>query len=139
WIRTGHIFLRLTYDQQDGDLNVFVGHVRGLKIINGQAPDSYVKTYLRPDPQRSSKRKTHVVKNTQMPTFNEELNYQLLSDTNLVNRALEVSVWNCGSLVGENSVIGFVHIPLRKLLDTPMDRKGIQVLDGWFNLRTGSR
>ncbi|KAK6109822.1 Phosphatidylinositol 3- and 4-kinase family protein [Brugia pahangi] len=136
---TGRIFLRLTYDQQDGDLNVFVGHVRGLKIINGQAPDSYVKTYLRPDPQRSSKRKTHVVKNTQMPTFNEELNYQLLSDTNLVNRALEVSVWNCGSLVGENSVIGFVHIPLRKLLDTPTDRKGIQVLDGWFNLRTGSR
>ncbi|VDO48784.1 unnamed protein product [Brugia timori] len=136
---TGRIFLRLTYDQQDGNLNVFVGHVRGLKIINGQAPDSYVKTYLRPDPQRSSKRKTHVVKNTQMPTFNEELNYQLLSDTNLVNRALEVSVWNCGSLVGENSVIGFVHIPLRKLLDTPTDRKGIQVLDGWFNLRTGSR
>lgn len=41
---TCRIFLRLTYDQQDGDLNVFVGHVRGLKIINGQAPDSYVKT-----------------------------------------------------------------------------------------------
>uniref|UniRef100_A0A8R1XX44 Phosphatidylinositol-4-phosphate 3-kinase n=1 Tax=Onchocerca volvulus TaxID=6282 RepID=A0A8R1XX44_ONCVO len=136
---TCRIFLRLTYDQQDGDLNVFVGHVRGLKIINGQAPDSYVKTYLHPDPQRISKRKTHVVKNTQMPTFNEELNYQLLSDINLVDRALEISVWNCGSLVGENSVIGSVHIPLRKLLDIPMDRKGIKILDGWFNLSTGSR
>ncbi|VDK86356.1 unnamed protein product [Litomosoides sigmodontis] len=136
---TGRVFLRLTYDQQDGDLNVFIGHVRGLKIINGQAPDSYVKTYLHPDPQRISKRKTHVVKNTQMPTFNEELSYQLLSDTNLINRALEVSVWNCGSLVGENSVIGSVHIPLRKLLDTPVDRKGIKIVDGWFNLSTGSR
>uniref|UniRef100_A0A1I7VGA5 Phosphatidylinositol-4-phosphate 3-kinase n=1 Tax=Loa loa TaxID=7209 RepID=A0A1I7VGA5_LOALO len=136
---TGRIFLRLTYDQQDGDLNVFVGHVRGLKIINGQAPDSYVKTYLHPDPQRNSKRKTHVVKNTQMPTFNEELNYQLLSDMNLINRALEVSIWNCGSLVGENSVIGSVHIPLRRLLDIPTDRKGIKILDGWFNLSAGSR
>ncbi|KAM3726746.1 Phosphatidylinositol 3-kinase piki-1 [Dirofilaria immitis] len=133
---TGRIFLRLTYDQQEGDLNVFIGHVRGLKIINGQAPDSYVKTYLHPDPQRISKRKTHVVKNTQMPTFNEELNYQFLSDINLVDRALEISVWNCGSLVGENSVIGSVHIPLRKLLDTPMDRKGIKILDGWFTLST---
>ncbi|OZC04855.1 hypothetical protein X798_08177 [Onchocerca flexuosa] len=136
---TCRIFLRLTYDQQDGDLNVFVGHVRGLKIINGQAPDSYVKTYLHPDPQRISKRKTHVVRNTQMPTFNEELNYQLLSDINLVDRALEISVWNCGSLVGENSVIGSVHIPLRKLLDIPVDRKGIKILDGWFNLSTGLR
>lgn len=68
-----------------------------------------------------------------------QLNYRLYSDMNLINRALEVSVWHCGSLVGENSVLGFVHIPLRRLLDTPMDRKGIKILDGWFNLSAGSR
>ncbi|VDM96038.1 unnamed protein product [Thelazia callipaeda] len=135
----GRIFLKLSYDQQDGALSIFVGHVRGLKTINGQIPDSYVKTYLHPDPQRISKRKTHVVKNTQMPTFNEELHYHLVSDINLIERALEVSVWNCGSLVGENSIIGSVHIPLRKLVDIPTDRKGIKVLDGWFNLATGPR
>lgn len=71
--------------------------------------------------------------------LNLQLNYQLLSDLNLLDRALEVSVWNCGSLVGENSVIGSVHIPLRKLLDTPVNRKGIKILDGWFNLSTGLR
>ncbi|MCP9266259.1 Phosphatidylinositol-4-phosphate 3-kinase c2 domain-containing subunit alpha [Dirofilaria immitis] len=137
---TGRIFLRLTYDQQEGDLNVFIGHVRGLKSLTVKHQILMSKReYLHPDPQRISKRKTHVVKNTQMPTFNEELNYQFLSDINLVDRALEISVWNCGSLVGENSVIGSVHIPLRKLLDTPMDRKGIKILDGWFTLSTGSR
>uniref|UniRef100_A0A183DU57 Non-specific serine/threonine protein kinase n=1 Tax=Gongylonema pulchrum TaxID=637853 RepID=A0A183DU57_9BILA len=69
----GRIFLKISYEQNDGALNIFIGHVRDLKAINGQAPDSYVKTYLQPDPQRTSKRKTHVVKNTQMPTFNEEV------------------------------------------------------------------
>lgn len=69
---------------------------------------------------------------------NLQLNYHLTPDV-LADRALEVSVWNCGSLVGENSVIGSVVIPLRALSDVPMDRKGIKVLDGWFSLSASSR
>lgn len=131
---TGCIFLRIRFHQQKHILSIFVGHVKGLKRVNGQAPDSYVKTYLHPGTQRTSKRKTRVVKNTQTPTFNEELYYQLDSDTCLYEIALEVSVWNCGSIVGENSMIGTIHIPLKRLRDLPQDRKGVKVLESWFLL-----
>ncbi|VDN22551.1 unnamed protein product [Gongylonema pulchrum] len=73
-----------------------------------------------------------------MCSNNFQINYFLVPDI-LEDRALEVSVWNCGSLVGENSVIGSVVIPLHTLLNIPVDRKGAKVLDGWFNLSASSR
>uniref|UniRef100_F1KQX4 Phosphatidylinositol-4-phosphate 3-kinase C2 domain-containing subunit alpha n=2 Tax=Ascaris TaxID=6251 RepID=F1KQX4_ASCSU len=131
---TGSIFLRLSFNERTLLLSIFVGHVKDLVAVNGQVPDSYVKTYLQPDPQRTSKRKTRVVKNTQMPTFNEELNYQLKRGMQLAAAALDVSVWNCGSIVGENCMIGMVNIPLRRLNNAPNDRKGVKTLESWFQL-----
>lgn len=38
---------------------------------DGTDPDPYVKLYLLPDPQKSSKRKTKVARRTCNPTYNE--------------------------------------------------------------------
>ncbi|KAK0397089.1 hypothetical protein QR680_001978 [Steinernema hermaphroditum] len=132
----GNIFLRLTYAELRGTLSIFVGHGKHLPLVgNGQPPDSYVKTYLRPDLQRSSKRKTQVVKNTQNPTFNEEITYNLLGDYPLNSTLLKVAVWHYGSsIVKDNCMLGCVYIPLTKLDDVKVDRKGVKTLENWFEL-----
>ncbi|VDP36279.1 unnamed protein product, partial [Heligmosomoides polygyrus] len=90
-------------------------HVKHLALLaTGQAPDTYVKSYIRPDPQNLTKRKTQVVKASQNPTFNRE-----------------VSVWNSGGLM-DNNKLYLLYIPLQKLKNRPEDRKGNRVLEGWF-------
>lgn len=55
-------------------MRVFSGHVKNLDLLEtGQAPDPYVKVYVRPDVQSFSKRKTQVKRATQHPTFNQEV------------------------------------------------------------------
>uniref|UniRef100_A0A158R675 PI3K/PI4K domain-containing protein n=1 Tax=Syphacia muris TaxID=451379 RepID=A0A158R675_9BILA len=131
---TGRIYLSISYDQQKFILSVFIGHVQGLHAVNGHAPDSYVKTYLLPSMKRSTKRKTRVVKNTQTPTFNEELTYRLGPGCCLADYSLEVSVWSYGSIVSENMMIGAVLIPLHKLDRLLVNRKGVKCLQEWFTL-----
>lgn len=63
-----------------------------------------------------------------------QLNYQLKRGMQLAAAALDVSVWNCGSIVGENCMIGMVNIPLRRLNNAPNDRKGVKTLESWFQL-----
>lgn len=48
-----------------------VHHVRGLPRLNGQEPSTYVKVYLQPDADKSTKRKTKVVKRNCHPCFME--------------------------------------------------------------------
>lgn len=38
---------------------------------DGTDPNPYVKTYLLPDPHKTSKRKTKISRKTRNPTFNE--------------------------------------------------------------------
>lgn len=66
--------------------------------------------------------------------MNLQLYYSTVNEKMLSEKALEVSVWSCGSIVGENSVIGSVHISLKRLNDVQFDRKGIKTIDGWFKL-----
>lgn len=49
-------------------------------------------------------------------------------------RLLQVSVWNCCSIVGEHTMIGMVNIPLKRLHYAEIDRKGVKVIDRWFEL-----
>ncbi|KHJ99010.1 C2 domain protein [Oesophagostomum dentatum] len=109
------------------------GHVKHLALLStGQAPDSYMKAYIRPDPQNVTKRKTQIVKASQNPTFNKELYYNILDGEQLLStRVLEVSVWNCGGLM-DNTKMYTLYIPLQKLKNRPEDRKGNRVLEGWF-------
>lgn len=43
-------------------------------LQDGNDPDPYVKTYLLPDPQKTTKRKTKVARKTCNPTYNEMVN-----------------------------------------------------------------
>ncbi|KAK7944429.1 hypothetical protein WMY93_000157 [Mugilogobius chulae] len=59
--------------------------------VNGFS-DPYVKIYLKPDLQKKSKHKTHVIKKTLNPEFNEEFFYEI-SLSELSSKTLEVTVW----------------------------------------------
>ncbi|VDP20329.1 unnamed protein product [Heligmosomoides polygyrus] len=128
------------------------GHVKHVALLaTGQAQDTYVKSYIRPDPQNLTKRKTQVVKASQNPTFSRELrrclflfsvvlvvevvDMQLYSGLWVASmccrHVLEESVWNSGGLM-DNNKLYLLYIPLQKLKNRPEDRKGNRVLEGWF-------
>jgi Ca2+-dependent lipid-binding protein len=71
------LLLRISLDQPNSELRIFVGHAKNLPLVGReQPPDSYVKTYLRwgvAQHNKQWKRKTQVVKNAQNPTFNAEV------------------------------------------------------------------
>lgn len=49
-----------------------VNHARSLPLVgNSQEPSTYVKVYLLPDPTKTTKRKTKVVKRNCFPSFME--------------------------------------------------------------------
>lgn len=52
--------------------NEQIHHARSLPATtSGQEPNTYVKTYLKPDPAKSTKRKTKVVRKNCFPSFME--------------------------------------------------------------------
>uniref|UniRef100_A0A8C0WU17 C2 domain-containing protein n=1 Tax=Castor canadensis TaxID=51338 RepID=A0A8C0WU17_CASCN len=92
---------------------------RGLHLReDGNDPDPYVKIYLLPDPQKTTKRKTKVARKTCNPTYNE-----------MLQRELQLSVLSEQGF-WENVLLGEVHIRLREL-DLAQEKTG------WFAL--GSR
>ncbi|GMR62071.1 hypothetical protein PMAYCL1PPCAC_32266, partial [Pristionchus mayeri] len=130
--------LKLSYNQSKALLTVFVGHGKNFAEASpGSPPDSYIKTYLRPDQRKDTKMKTNVIKNSCNPTFNSELRYEHMESTaSIERRLLEVSVWYSGSL--ENSKQYAFFFPLKKLAEAPVDRRGIRFLDEWVELRRSS-
>lgn len=75
----GEIKLSLQYHR--GALTVMVHHVRSLSVTaSGQEPSTYVKTYLKPDPSKETKRKTKVVRRNCFPSFMETVSGQGVLD-----------------------------------------------------------
>ncbi|CAL1535122.1 unnamed protein product [Lymnaea stagnalis] len=107
----GEIKLSIQYKREA--LQVMVNHVKGL-VETPEAPSPYVKTYLLPDPDKQTKLKTKIAKNTGHPTFNELLQYQL-PEQDIKRRILQVTVWDSGMLKKENNFLGAVYIKLMAL------------------------
>ncbi|XP_048184100.1 phosphatidylinositol 4-phosphate 3-kinase C2 domain-containing subunit beta [Corvus hawaiiensis] len=124
----GEVKLSISY--KNNKLFIMVMHIRGLPPLqDGNDPDPYVKTYLLPDPQKTTKRKTKVARKTCNPTYNEMLVYDGIPRGDLEQRELRLSVLSEEGF-WENILLGEVGIRLRDL-DLAQEKMG------WFAL--GSR
>ena len=103
--------LKLSYQYSNGCLNLLVMHAKNLvpRTIQGSA-DPYVKSYLLPDNNKATKRKTRISRKNLNPTFNQTLSYSMPLD-DLQKRALQVTVWDNDSM-GVNGFLGGVNIYL---------------------------
>uniref|UniRef100_A0A7E4W115 Phosphatidylinositol-4-phosphate 3-kinase n=1 Tax=Panagrellus redivivus TaxID=6233 RepID=A0A7E4W115_PANRE len=128
----------LTFVGSTNELKVFITHARNLPLVGGVTttpPDSYVKTYIKSDYHRHSKRKTEVIRNTTCPTYNAHFTYNFESVTDIQRSTLIVSVWHVSaSIVRDNYGICGTEIPLFELLEVTPDRKGDRCVTNWYNL-----
>ncbi|KAM9352450.1 phosphatidylinositol 4-phosphate 3-kinase C2 domain-containing subunit alpha [Symphorus nematophorus] len=106
----GEVKLSISY--RNSTLFIMVMHIRDLVSEDGTDPNPYVKTYLLPDPHKTSKRKTKTSRKTRNPTFNEMLVYSGYSKETLGLRELQLSVLSAESL-RENYFLGGITLRLK--------------------------
>ncbi|XP_072242459.1 phosphatidylinositol 4-phosphate 3-kinase C2 domain-containing subunit alpha [Leuresthes tenuis] len=106
----GEVKLSISY--RNSTLFIMVMHIRDLVSEDGTDPNPYVKTYLLPDPHKTSKRKTKITRKTRNPTFNEMLVYSGYSKETLGLRELQLSVLSAESL-RENYFLGGITLRLK--------------------------
>eukprot|EP00064_Thunnus_orientalis_P005461 superscaffoldBa00000535_g5475 len=106
----GEVKLSISY--RNSTLFIMVMHIRDLVSEDGTDPNPYVKTYLLPDPHKTSKRKTKISRKTRNPTFNEMLVYNSYSKESLGLRELQLSVLSAESL-RENYFLGGITLRLK--------------------------
>ncbi|XP_072571944.1 phosphatidylinositol 4-phosphate 3-kinase C2 domain-containing subunit beta isoform X3 [Paramormyrops kingsleyae] len=124
----GEVKLSISY--KSNKLFIMVMHIRGLQPLqDGTDPDPYVKLYLLPDPQKTSKRKTKAAKRTCNPTYNEMLVYDGIPWGDLQQRVIHLRVLSEGAF-WENLLLGEAFISLTALLP------GERWVD-WHQLGTG--
>uniref|UniRef100_A0A7N8X4R9 Phosphatidylinositol-4-phosphate 3-kinase, catalytic subunit type 2 beta n=1 Tax=Mastacembelus armatus TaxID=205130 RepID=A0A7N8X4R9_9TELE len=112
----GEVKLSISY--KNDKLFIMVMHIRGLVSPtrrDGTDPDPYVKLYLLPDPQKTSKRKTKAARRTCNPTYNEMLVYERIPRGDLDQRVIHLRVLGDGAF-WENTVLGETFIPLKRLV-----------------------
>ncbi|XP_061630059.1 phosphatidylinositol 4-phosphate 3-kinase C2 domain-containing subunit alpha isoform X1 [Phyllopteryx taeniolatus] len=106
----GEVKLSISY--RNSTLFIMVMHIRDLVSEEGTDPNPYVKTYLLPDPHKTSKRKTKISRKTRNPTFNEMLVYSGYSKETLGLREVQLSVLSAESL-RENYFLGGITLRLK--------------------------
>ncbi|XP_075694338.1 phosphatidylinositol 4-phosphate 3-kinase C2 domain-containing subunit alpha isoform X2 [Rhinoderma darwinii] len=107
----GEVKLSISY--RNGTLFIMVMHIKDLVTEDSTDPNPYVKTYLLPDPHKTSKRKTKIGRKTCNPTFNEMLVYSGYSQETLRQRDLHLSVLSAESL-RENFFLGGLTLALKE-------------------------
>ncbi|XP_067655094.1 phosphatidylinositol 4-phosphate 3-kinase C2 domain-containing subunit alpha-like [Haliotis asinina] len=105
----GEVQLSLQYKKDS--LQVLIMHAKDLSP-GPDFPSPYVKTYLLPDPEKQTKQKTKVMKNSAHPTYNEVIEYKMPLEK-IQQRVLQVSVWD--QALGQNNLMGSVYLKLRDL------------------------
>ncbi|XP_062508867.1 calcium-dependent protein kinase C-like isoform X2 [Corticium candelabrum] len=127
--KRGRIRLKISYQKATpvlGKLVVNVFECRNLPPMdpNGLA-DPYVKLKLKPDQDKSSKKKTAIQKATLNPIFNES--FELTVSPGNRDHRLLLEVWDWDRTT-RNDFMGSMSFPISELLS------GNVVHDGWFKL-----
>ncbi|KAM6915444.1 synaptotagmin-like protein 3 [Xenentodon cancila] len=106
----GELELAVAYNSNTSCLEITVGACRNLTCGDSKKKrcHPYVKLYVMPD--KSTKMKTSVKKNTTDPVYNEVLKYNVERHL-LFGKRLEASVWHSGTLK-KKVFLGEVLIPL---------------------------
>ncbi|KAM3622198.1 uncharacterized protein V6R79_021703 [Siganus canaliculatus] len=110
----GEVKLSISY--KNDKLFIMVMHIRGLPLQDGSDPDPYVKLYLLPDPQKTSKRKTKAARRTCNPTYNEMLVYERIPRGDLDQRVIHLRVLGDGAFWENAPLLGETFIPLKRLV-----------------------
>ncbi|XP_039539857.1 phosphatidylinositol 4-phosphate 3-kinase C2 domain-containing subunit alpha isoform X2 [Pimephales promelas] len=118
--------VKLSVSYRNSTLFIMVMHIKDLMSNDGADPNPYVKTYLLPDPHKTSKRKTKIARKTRNPTFNEMLVYSGYSKETLKQRELQLGVLSAESL-RENCYLGGITLSLK---DFDLSRETVK----WYKL-----
>uniref|UniRef100_A0A674NMG1 Uncharacterized protein n=1 Tax=Takifugu rubripes TaxID=31033 RepID=A0A674NMG1_TAKRU len=111
----GEVKLSISY--KNDKLFIMVMHIRGLPPMqDGTDPDPYVKLYLLPDPQKTSKKKTKAARRTCNPTYNEMLVYERIPEGDLDQRVIHLRVLGDGAFWENTPLLGEAFIPLKRLV-----------------------
>jgi classical protein kinase C len=129
-IKRGHLKLTCTTKVFKDGFEVKLKVIEGRELMacdfNGFS-DPYVKMYLEPDSDKSTKKKTAVVNKSLNPMYNEEFTWKLPSSANLKKIMLTVSVWDYDRF-NKNDFMGMMAFNLFEVLQENT------VHDGWFIL-----
>uniref|UniRef100_A0A3P8W7A1 Synaptotagmin-like 2b n=1 Tax=Cynoglossus semilaevis TaxID=244447 RepID=A0A3P8W7A1_CYNSE len=76
-----------------GELHIWVKECQNLPLIRTSI-DPYVKCFVLPDTSRKSRQKTRVLKRTVDPVFNHTMVYDGISESDLNEACVELTVWD---------------------------------------------
>lgn len=102
--------VKLSIHHRRDTLHIMIMHAKDLPATT-ELPSPYVKTYLLPDSEKQTKRKTKIVKHSTHPTYNEVIDYKMKLE-DMKQKTLQVSVWD-HDVLKENNLLGAVYIKLR--------------------------
>ncbi|CAB1417616.1 unnamed protein product, partial [Pleuronectes platessa] len=76
-----------------GEVHIWVKECKNLPLIRATI-DPYVKCFMLPDTSRKSRQKTRVLRRTSDPVFNHTMVYDGISETDLSDACVELTVWD---------------------------------------------
>ncbi|XP_061575525.1 synaptotagmin-like protein 2 isoform X3 [Cololabis saira] len=76
-----------------GEIHIWVKECKNLPLIRATI-DPYVKCFVLPDTSRKSRQKTRVLRRTTDPVFNHTMVYDGISEVDLTDACIELTVWD---------------------------------------------
>lgn len=108
----GQVKLSMSY--KNFSLIIMIMHAKNLACPDASVvPNCYAKTYLLPDPNKQTKKKTRVVRQSNHPSFMELIVYKIPLEC-LKSLTLQVSIWH-SELVHNKVFLGAATIPLNSI------------------------